>query len=47
MIYYGVSELAHTGDEATATRFTLDKDGNVSDVNNRPISLVQEVKAQK
>jgi hypothetical protein len=43
VIYYGVSELTHTGDEATAVRFTLDKDGNVSDVNSRPESLVQEI----
>ena len=45
VVYYGVLELTHTGDEATAVRFTLDSQGNVSDVvNNRPESLVQEVK---
>jgi len=47
VIFYGVSQLTHSGDEATATRFTLDEQGNVSDINSRPQSLVQQVKARK
>lgn len=47
VIYYGVKDLTHSGDEQTAVRFTLDSAGNVSDVNERPISLVQEVNARK
>jgi len=47
VIYYGVRDLTHSGDEATAVRFTLDNEGNVSDINERPISLVQQVNARK
>jgi len=47
VIFYGVSQLTHSGDEATATRFTLDEQGNVTDINSRPQSLVQQVKARK
>ena len=47
VIYYGVKDLTHSGDEQTAVRFTLDSAGNVSDVNERQISLVQEVNARK
>src|SRR4051812_26362446 len=35
VIYYGVKDLTHSGDEATAVRFTLDNEGNVSDINER------------
>jgi hypothetical protein len=47
VIFYGVHDLTHTGDEATMVRFTLDANGNVADINNRPESLVQLVKARK
>jgi hypothetical protein len=32
------------GDERTAVRFTLDDEGNVSDINTRQVSLVQAVR---
>jgi hypothetical protein len=47
VVYYGVSNLTHSGDEATAVRFTLDDQGTVTDTNSRPDSLVQQVKARK
>jgi hypothetical protein len=47
VVYYGVSNLTRSGDEATAVRFTLDDQGNVIDTNSRPDSLVQQVKARK
>jgi hypothetical protein len=47
VIFYGVHDLTHTGDEATMVRFTLNDQGDVSDINSRPMSLVQLVKAKK
>jgi hypothetical protein len=47
VIYYGTHDLTHTGDEYTAVRFTLDEQGNVSNVNNMPVSLVQQLKVGK
>lgn len=44
VIYYDTIELDHRGQEETAVRFTLDAEGNVSDVNNRFKSLVQGVR---
>jgi hypothetical protein len=44
VIYYGTIELDHRGQEETAVRFTLDAEGNVSDVNSRFKSLVQGVR---
>jgi len=41
VIYYGVTELTHRGDEKTFIRFTLDEDGNPSNLNDRPKSLTQ------
>ncbi len=40
VIYYGTINLKGTGDEETVVRFTL-KNGEVSNINNRPISLVE------
>jgi hypothetical protein len=47
VIFYGVHDLTRTGEEATMVRFTLDSDGKVTDINNRPESLVQQIKARK
>lgn len=44
VIYYGTIELDHRGDEQTAVRFTLDAEGNPSDLNDRQISLTQRVR---
>jgi hypothetical protein len=44
VIYYDTIELDHRGQEETAVRFTLDAEGNVSDVNDRYKSLVQGVR---
>jgi hypothetical protein len=44
VIYYGTVELDHRGDEETVVRFTLDNEGNPSDLNDRQISLTQRVR---
>lgn len=44
VVYYDTVMLRKKGDEVTAVRFTLDAAGNVSDVNTRPISLIQAVR---
>lgn len=44
VIFYSTIDLDHRGHEETAVRFTLDSDGSVTDVNNRPVSLVQAVR---
>ncbi|AKR55350.1 hypothetical protein GCM10011321_13860 [Youhaiella tibetensis] len=44
VIFYDTLTLSHEGDEKTAVRFTLDENGDVSDVNTRPISLIREVR---
>lgn len=44
VVFYDTLTLNHRGDEKTAVRFTLDGEGNVSDVNNRSKSLVQGVR---
>lgn len=44
IVYYQTLTLAGEGDEQTALRFTLDEAGEVSDINTREISLVQEVR---
>jgi hypothetical protein len=40
LVYYGEVELAATGDERTAVRFTLAPDGTVVDVNRLPKRIV-------
>ncbi|WP_051469670.1 hypothetical protein [Chelativorans sp. J32] len=47
VIYYGTLMLNHRGHERTAVRFTLDEEGNVSDVNEREKSLVRAVRKPK
>ncbi len=47
VIYYESMNLTHVGDEKTAVRFTLDADGNVTDLNTDFVSLVQAVRAPK
>lgn len=47
VIYYESMSLTHVGDEKTAVRFTLDADGNVTDLNTDFVSLVQAVRAPK
>ena len=44
MIYYGTIEFDHKGQEETFVRFTLDADGQVSDVNTKSKSLVRAVR---
>jgi hypothetical protein len=42
VVYYGNTTLARKGDEATAVRFTVAKDGSVTDVNTLPKTLVEK-----
>jgi len=44
VVYYDTVTLRRAGDEHTAVRFTLDAQGNVSDINTRQASLVQAVR---
>lgn len=44
VVYYGTVELEGRGDEQTVIRFTLDAEGNYSDLNDRPKSLTQLVR---
>jgi hypothetical protein len=39
--------LIHVGDEKTAIRFTMDADGELSDLNTVQDSLVEAVRAPK
>ncbi|MDZ5457175.1 hypothetical protein [Azohydromonas lata] len=43
VVFYGQVQLARKGDEATAVRFTVTPDGNVSNVNTLPKTLVQRI----
>lgn len=43
VVYYGTVKLARKGDEATAVRFTVDRDGSVSGVNTLPKRLVEKI----
>ena len=40
VVFYGTASLARKGDEATAARFTVDRDGRVINVNTLPKKLV-------
>jgi hypothetical protein len=42
VVFYGTVPLARKGDEKTAVRFSIDADGNVSDINTLPKSLVPQ-----
>jgi hypothetical protein len=44
LVYYGTIEVDHRGDEQTALRFTLDEEGNASNLNDRFKSLAQLVR---
>lgn len=44
LVYYGTVYLDHRGDEQTVIRFTLDDEGNFSDLNDRFKSLTQLVR---
>jgi hypothetical protein len=44
VIYYDTVTLRKKGDERTAVRFTLDGEGNVTDLNTRQLSLIQLVR---
>jgi hypothetical protein len=41
VVYYGTIDLDHRGQEETVIRFTLDSEGNATDLNNRFKSLTQ------
>lgn len=45
VIYHGTVTVDHRGDEKTAVRFTLDAEGNYSNLNDRFVSLTQRVRA--
>lgn len=44
VLYYDTVTLTKKGDEKTVLRFTVDAQGNVSDINQRPTSLIQAVR---
>jgi hypothetical protein len=44
VVYYGTTSFDHQGQEETFVRFSLDAEGQVSDVNTRPRSLVRGVR---
>jgi hypothetical protein len=44
VVYFGTVDLIREGQEETMARFTLDEDGNVTNLNAVPKSLVQEVR---
>ena len=43
VVYYGTVVLQRKGDEATAVRFTVERDGGVGGVNTLPKTLVERV----
>ena len=43
VVYYGSVGLQRKGDEATAARFTVQRDGSVSSVNTLPRTLVERI----
>lgn len=43
VVYYGSVSLQRKGDEATAARFTVQRDGSVSSVNTLPKTLVERI----
>jgi hypothetical protein len=44
VVYYDTLVLDHKGDEKTVVRFSLDKQGTVSNINTVPVSLIQAVR---
>jgi hypothetical protein len=47
VVYYESMNLTHVGDEKTAIRFTMDADGEISNLNTIQDSLVEAVRAPK
>lgn len=47
VIYYESMKLTHVGDERTAIRFTMDAEGEITDLNTIQDSLVDAVRAPK
>jgi len=45
VVYHGTVNVDHRGDEKTVVRFTLDAEGNYSNLNDRFVSLTQRVRA--
>lgn len=45
LVWYGTVTVDHRGHEVTAIRFTLDAEGNPSELNDRPKSLTQLVRS--
>ena len=43
VVFYGAATLQRKGDEATAARFTVDRDGGVTAVNTLPKTLVERI----
>ncbi len=44
LVFYTTLQLDHKGQELTAARFTMDEEGQISDVNRRPKTLVRSRK---
>ena len=44
VVYYGTTQLDHRGQEETVVRFTMDENGAITNVNDRPKSLVSLVR---
>ena len=47
VVFYDTLLLDHTGQERTAVRFVLDRDGNVVDINHREKSLIDLTRAAR
>jgi hypothetical protein len=47
VVYYDTLTLTKKGDEQTALRFSVSGNGDVTDINQRPVSLVQAVRQVK
>lgn len=43
VVFYGTQTLARKGDEATAVRFSVNRDGGIDSVNTLPKSLVEKI----
>ena len=44
VVFYDRLFLDHTGDEKTAVRFSVGEDGEITDINTRPKSLIRETR---
>jgi len=47
VVFYDTMTLEHTGQERTAVRFVVDKDGKVVDVNHKEKSLIERTRVAK